>query len=143
MFRLYGKKSRCVWCGKTIEKDFIEVLMTNKYAKPPQETAIVCSEKHEKKLLSTLKLIEKNFLVYITVFILGIIASVAGILLIKDIILGLGFLGIGLIILGVINIILPFVTPQTVKILGLQKGMISGRIGGFLLFFMGLLIFIG
>jgi hypothetical protein len=41
--------------------------------------------------------------------------------------------GVGVLLPRVTYFIFPFVTPQTVKLFGLRKGMMAGRIAGFAL----------
>ena len=60
MFKLYGKKQRCLWCGKADKENYKEIIMNIKFANPPQEKAIACSDECEKKISSTCKFIEKG-----------------------------------------------------------------------------------
>lgn len=140
MFKLYGKKTRCLWCGKSDKQTYKEMLMTIKQAKPPQEKAIVCSEECEKAVLITCKFIEKSITLFWIGTILGTILGVSGIL---APIMGKKILPVstmGVLLLGITFIIFPFVTPQTIRIFGLRMGMILGRISGMILLLLGLIL---
>lgn len=130
MFKLYGKKPRCLWCGEADKENYKEIVMTIKFAKPPQEETIVCSDECEKRVSDTCKFIEKGILFYVIGVVIGTLMSIAAIF---SPMIGKNLMPItiiGLFILGTTIIITPFVTPQTIKLLGLKKGMLSGRICG-------------
>lgn len=140
MFKLYGKKTRCLWCGKTCNKNYREIVMAIKFAKPPQEKAIVCSEECEKKVLDTCKVIERSIPLFLVLSVSGTILGISGIF---TPLLGKGVLlvsVIGITILGITFIVFPFVTPQTTKIFGLKRGILLGRIGGFILLLLAMII---
>jgi len=104
--------------------------MTIKFANPPQERAIVCSEECKKRVLDTCRFIEKGIFFYVPGILIGTFMSISAIF---SPMLGKNLMPItitGLFILGVTLIITPFVTPQAIQLLGLQKGMLSGRICG-------------
>lgn len=42
MFKLYGKRPRCLWCGKANKKNYRGIVITIKKATPPQEEVVVC-----------------------------------------------------------------------------------------------------
>ena len=140
MFKLYGDKQRCLWCGKSGKDDYKETTMTLKFANPPQETAMVCSSECEKNVADACKFIEKGILFYIvgaTVGSLSAMAAVFNPITGKDL---MPVTIIGLFILGFTVIITPFVTPQTIKWLGFKKGMLSGRICGFITVFIAVIL---
>lgn len=142
MFKLYGKKPRCLWCGKSDKKNYKEIIMNIKFAKPPQEKAIVCSDECEKKVSDTCKFIEKGIFFYAIGLIIGIFMSMASIF---SPIIGKNLMPItiiGIFISGITIIITPFVTPQTVQLLGLKKGVLSGRICGIMAIIMGIVLFL-
>lgn len=130
MFKLYGKKPRCLWCGEDNKENYREITMNIKFAKPPQEKAIVCSDECEKRVSDTCKFIEKGAFFYIVGIVIGAFMSIAAIFTPMS---GKNLMPItiiGLFVLGTTITITPFVTPQTIKLLGLKKGMFSGRICG-------------
>jgi len=130
MFKLYGKKPRCLWCGKADKGNYKEIVMNIKFANPPQEKAIVCSDECGKKVSDTCNFIEKGIYFYVIGVVIGTFMSIAAIF---NPIIGKNLMPItviGLFILGITIIITPFVTPQTIQLLGLKKGMLSGRICG-------------
>lgn len=140
MFKLYGKKQRCRWCGRANKENYKEIIMTIRQAKPPQEKAIVCSEECEKKVFDTCRSIERNIPLFLAGSVLGSIMAVSGIFipLIGKSALPVSIIGV--LILGMTFAIFPFVTPQTVKIFGLRSGMLTGRIGGILLLLLGVIL---
>lgn len=142
MFKLYGKKSRCLWCGKSDKENYKEIIINIKFAKPPQEKAIVCSDECERKVSDTCKFIEKGIFFFVIGLIIGTLMSLATIF---NPIIGKNLMPItiiGVFILGITLIITPFVTPQTVQLLGLRKGMLSGRICGIIVIIMGIVLLI-
>jgi len=130
MFKLYGKKQRCLWCGEANKENYKEIIMNIKFANPPQEKAIVCSDECEKRVSDTCRFIEKGIFFYVIGVVIGTFMSISAIF---SSIVGKDLIPItitGLFILGITIIITPFVTPQTTKLLGLKKGMLFGRICG-------------
>lgn len=142
MFKLYGKKTRCLWCGKTCDENYREIVMAIKFAKPPQEKAIVCSEECGKKVLDTCKFVERTASLFLVGVVFGSILTVYGLFTPSEkSALPISILGIiGMTILGITFIVFPFVTPQTTKIFGLKRGMLLGRIGGFILLLLAMII---
>lgn len=133
MFKLYGKRNKCVWCGKVCQGDFKEIEISVKSSK---DKAIVCSEDCGNLTFDTCRFIERN----IKFFWIGIIFTfiVTGFSIFAPLSLKKYLLSIELLILGLTVTILPFVTPQTVKMVGLKNGMIIGRITGILVLIMGI-----
>lgn len=137
MFKPYGKKQRCLWCGKSGKESYKEITMRVKYAKPPEEKTIVCSDICEHQVTKTTEFIEKGAAFYLIGTILGLTFSLLG-AFISPILTGNG-----VILLGITLFIFPFVTPQTVKILGLKNGMICGRIMGIIILITGIMLMFG
>jgi len=81
MFALYGKKQRCLWCGKSNRENFKEIVLTIKKAGPQQESAIVCSEKCEQSVFAMCQFIEKNLFSFYTGIALGIVFGLSGLLI--------------------------------------------------------------
>jgi hypothetical protein len=121
---------RCLWCGEADKGNYKEITMNIKFANPPQEKAMVCSAECEKRVSDTCRFIEKGILFYVVGVVIGALTSIAAIFspLIGKNLMPVAI--IGLLIFGATIIITPFVTPQTVQLLGLKKGMLSGRICG-------------
>ncbi|MDH5768355.1 MAG: hypothetical protein OEZ31_05295 [Nitrospirota bacterium] len=140
MFALYGKKQRCLWCGKSNRENFKEIVLTIKKAGPQQESAIVCSEKCEQSVFAMCQFIEKNLFSFYTGIALGIVFGLSGLLIPifgqKILFISL----IGVFIIGLTFLIFPFVTPQTVKMFGLRAGMVFGRISGIVLLLIGIIL---
>ncbi len=141
MIKLYGKKTRCLWCGESDKKNYNEITMTIKFANPQQEKGLVCSEECGRNLSEACKFIEKGIFIYIIGLFLSIL--VISVSLFKMIVGGDFMLtaALGIFLLGLTLIATPFVTPQTVKMLGLKKGMITGRILGIIALLFALILF--
>ena len=142
MFKLYGKKQRCLWCGKADKENYKEIIMNIKFANPPQEKAIACSDECEKKISSTCKFIEKGIFFYVVGVVVGTLMSLAAIF---NPLIGKNLMPItiiGLFILGFTVLITPFVTPQTIQWLGLKKGMFFGRVCGIITLIIALILLI-
>ena len=134
MFELYGKKKRCLWCGKETGESPREITLPAKQSGSPGESAIVCSEACEQSALETLRSVRKNGYLFLAGIVSGLVlAALSGF---KHALRPAGVFVIGLTVL-----LFPFVTPQTVKIFGLQKGMLLGRLVGIILVVMGVILF--
>src|SRR5512137_1884148 len=114
MFELYGKKKRCLWCGKETGESYREITLPAKRSGPPGESAIVCSEACEQSALETLQSVRKNGYLFLIGIVSGLVLAVLG-----------GFnralRPAGVLVLGLTVLLFPFVTPQTVKIFGLRR----------------------
>jgi hypothetical protein len=135
MFELYGKKKRCLWCGKKTGESPREITLPAKRSVAPGESAIVCSEACEQFALETLQSVRKNGYLFLIGIVAGLVLTVLG-----------GFnralRPAGVFVIGLTVLLFPFVTPQTVKIFGLQKGMLLGRLIGIILVVMGVILFL-
>lgn len=65
--------------------------------------------------------------------IIGFLVMLYGVLSDSD-----SIIGSGIIIMGIVTVVLPFATPETVALLGYQKSRIVGRILGILLIIVGI-----
>ena len=133
MFELYGKKKRCLWCGKETGGHFRQITLPAKRANTPVESAIVCSEACEQFALETLQSVRKNSYLFLAGIVSGLVLAVLG---------GLSraLRPAGVSVIGLTVLLFPFVTPQTVQIFGLRKGMLLGRLLGIILVVMGLIL---
>jgi hypothetical protein len=135
MFELYGKKKRCLWCGKETGENYREITLPAKRSGPSDESAIVCSGACERSALETLRFVRKNGYLFLIGIVSGLVLAVLG---------GFtrAFRPAGVFVIGLTVLLFPFVTPQTVKIFGLRKGMMLGRVIGVILLVMGLILFL-
>jgi hypothetical protein len=135
MFELYGKKKRCLWCGKETGESPREIILPAKQSSSRGESAIVCSDACEQSAMETLQSVRKNGYLFLIGIVSGLVLAVLG-----------GFnralRPAGVLVLGLTVLLFPFVTPQTVQIFGLRKGMMLGRLLGVILLVMGLTLFI-
>ena len=65
--------------------------------------------------------------------IIGFLVMLYGVLSDSD-----SIIGSGIIIMGIVTVVLPVATPETVALLGYQKSRIVGRILGILLIIVGI-----
>jgi hypothetical protein len=118
--RLYGKTPRCWWCGKKIhgQPRPIKIEMFGK-----EYETIVCSENHEHAVADAYAYVKKVFILFPTGMITGALLCMASTWI------HFGY-GPGLLLFGLTLIVCPFATPQTLRIMGLQKTLMLGRIVG-------------
>ena len=79
--------------------------------------------------------------IFLPLFVIAVIAGISGGILAP--VYGKAMLSVsagGIMLLGMTFLIFPFVTPQTVKMFGLKRGMILGVIGGIILFLAGYMV---
>ena len=107
---------KCKYCGKKISSSFEFCCheCENRYTKN--------SEKAESRI--------KYFIIGI---IIGFLVMFYGVISNSDFIIG-----DGIIVMGIVAVLLPFTTPETVALLGYQKSRIVGRILGILLIVVGI-----
>ncbi len=110
------KKYRCSYCGKQLEIN--SNFCSNE-----------CKRNYERKI----KQATKKIPYFLLGIILGFITMFIGILLSHT-----NIEGIGITIMGLTVIILPFTTPETTMLFGYQKAKLLGRILGILLVFIGI-----
>ena len=107
---------KCRYCGIELNSIFVfcSIVCENSYRK--------IIEKDRQKI--------KYFMIGI---ILGFLVMFYGITLNSDFIIG-----IGIIVMGIDVVVLPFTTPETTTFLGYRKSKVVGRILGILLIAVGL-----
>ncbi len=135
MFELYGKRKRCLWCGKETGGSPREISLPAKQPGRQGESAIVCSGACGQSTLEALQFVRKNGYLFLAGVVSGLVLTVLG-----------GFSRAlrpaGVLVLGLTVLLFPFVTPQTVKAVGLRKGMMLGRLLGVVLLVLGLFLFL-
>ena len=107
---------RCKYCGSKISDDFE-----------------FCDNKCENNYIKTLKKDEGKIKYFIMGILIGFFAMIYGVLS-----SGVCIIGSGIIVMGIVIAVLPFVTPETCALLGYQKSRIVGRILGILLILVGM-----
>ena len=115
---------RCYWCGQKISKNN------------------TCSERCGEKLTKYKERVEKNKIKF-ALFLLGYFIIYMVLLLVEAGSGGFPYISFSWLfgVLGIILFIFPFVTPQTIRIIGVRKSVILIRIIGTCLIVMGLVIF--
>ena len=116
--KLLGRKDRCCWCARVFDgepQQFSFQLLGKDYH------TFLCSDGCESDAKPALRYITRWLLLFYT----GILVSV--LVTISSIFWGDALAGVGLVLLGATALAFPFVTGETVKLLGLQKGMRLGR----------------
>ena len=132
--RLYGKKPRCLWCGQAVDGELRQMSIE---FRGKQFEAIVCSQACESQVTTTIAFIQRTAPFFIGGMVLGLLMVVSSIF-------GRAFLPVmaaGMLVIGATIVVFPFVTPQTNKIFGMQKGLRVGRILG-VVFLLGTLGFL-
>ncbi|MFH0948031.1 MAG: hypothetical protein V1833_03435 [Elusimicrobiota bacterium] len=132
---------RCVWCYKKNEGlKQIEVIVPNRFGmRAHKEIFYVCSSEHEryfKKVADYAKRFGFFFLVIIGLSTVSVIAVSS--LVCEEIVNYV--VGSDISLIGILIIIFPFATPETVAILGVKKSIILMRVVGIVLLILGLLI---
>ena len=105
----------------------------------PTETVYVCSEACERDLEDAMKMVQKGRPIFLWSLLAMVIAIIVGI--------GLGMavshhlmalMAVGIVAFGIVVARYPLVTPQTILMLGMRKGLSVGRVMGFLLVVAGI-----
>ncbi len=136
--RLEEVTMKCVWCNKKAPNlKEIRISVVGRFGVGKHDTTMnVCSNYCEKKL--------RGFVEYANKYALLFICSIFGALLVM---IASSVLRIPMVIpiavcmLGILVIIFPFATPETVGIIGVKKSITIIRVLGFMVFFMGAFIF--
>ncbi len=138
-FHLSGKKDRCVWCGQPLGPPFITVDFKEGTKNAPTREVKVCNETCKTDLIETEKKFEGKAPVFIGALIWLLLSSTLSLILFSKH-YNMLYLGIaGVLIMGTTAYFLPFVTPQTVQMMGYKKGFRLGRIAGIILIVVGIL----
>ena len=129
--RLTAEAPRCWWCGQklTEEPHHIHFEVFGK----PYDTA-VCSPTHEQAVTAAYRYIHRVF----PVFWAGIALSIALLVGSNFVRWSTWFVAGGLITMGITLLLCPFVTPQTVELVGLKRSLTFGRVAGLLFLLSGL-----
>ena len=110
--------NKCGYCGKALSGSF-------------QFCCNECETNYKKSIEKDKRKI-KYFIIGI---IVGFLLMLYGALANSDFIIG-----DGIILMGIILVILPFTTPETIAFLGYRKSKFAGRITGILLIIVGIWI---
>ena len=131
-----GTNNVCVWCNEKDKRVMnIHIVTLNRFAMRPREETFWVHPEHEQSLRSFIDYYTQYAKLFMLVIILFIAVSLATALLLKQFVLGI-ILPLG----GIIIIVFPFVTPETVEMLGVQKSVKLARGLGVLLIGLGMLI---
>lgn len=107
---------KCKYCGREISNSFE-----------------FCCNKCENNYTKNIEKAEGKIKYFIIGIIIGFLVMLYGVLSNNDFIIGSG-----IIVMGIVAAVLPFVTPETGALLGYQKSRIVGRILGILLIVVGM-----
>ena len=109
-------KNKCNYCGRELSNDL-------EY----------CSNKCKNNYENDIEHDTKNIKYFVMGIVLGVIITFVGVFLSND-----KILGIGIMLLGAIVVLFPFVTPETTAIFGYKRAKIVGRILGLMLEVVGI-----
>ena len=107
---------KCKYCGREISNSFE-----------------FCCNKCENNYTKNIEKAEGKIKYFIIGIIIGFLVMFYGVLSNSDFIIG-----DGIIVMGIVAAVLPFVTPETCALLGYWKSRIVGRILGILLIVVGM-----
>ena len=107
---------KCRYCGRKISGSFE-----------------FCCPKCENSYTKNMENAEDKIKYLLIGMIIGFLVMLYGVLSDSD-----SIIGSGIIIMGIVTVVLPFATPETVALLGYQKSRIVGRILGILLIIVGI-----
>lgn len=106
---------KCRYCGKELNSNFE-----------------FCSNECENSYRKIIEKDRQKIKYFMIGIILGFLVMFYGITLNSDFIIG-----IGIIVMGIDVVLLPFTTPETIYFLGYQKSKFAGRISDILLIVVG------
>ena len=121
---------KCLWCGQRGKGDYKEIEFKEAITNAPVEQVLVCSDECETLLLETEKTFEGKLKIFILGLVVGMVLFMTGAVLAAVNERLLAVMGSGLVVLGVTFFFCPFVTPQTVGMMGMKKGFMVGRVAG-------------
>lgn len=126
-----GETPRCWWCGQQLSQEPHRVHL--EVCGKPYDTT-VCSSAHEQAITTAYQYIHRVF----PVFWAGIAISIGLLVSSNFVRWSTWFVAVGLISMGITLLLCPFVTPQTVELVGLKRSLTIGRLAGLLFFVSGL-----
>ena len=121
---------KCKYCGKKLNDnfEFCNSKCENCYEK------MMDKDSHKIKYFTkNIEKAESRIKYFIIGIIIGFLVMFYGVISNSDFIIG-----DGIIVMGIVAVLLPFTTPETVALLGYQKSRIVGRILGILLIVVGI-----
>jgi len=131
MSETFGSRDWCLWCKSTSMAKAREFAFAEKPG-GPAETVYVCSEACERELDTAMKMVQKGKPIFLWSLLVMVLMTILGIGLGMAVayhlmaVMAVGIVGFGL------------VTPQTILMLGMRKGLSVGRVLGVVLVLMGI-----
>ena len=107
---------KCRYCGKELNSNFE-----------------FCSNECENSYRKIIEKDRQKIKYFMIGIILGFLVMFYGIISNNNVFI----IGIGIIVMGIDVVLLPFTTPETISFLGYQKSKFAGRISGILLIAVG------
>jgi len=129
--QITGETPRCWWCGQKLTQESHHIHF-EVFGKPYDTT--ICSPTHEQAVTAAYRYIHRVF----PVFWAGITLSIALLVSSNFVRSSTWFVAGGLIAMGITLLLCPFVTPQTVELVGLKRSLTIGRLAGLLFLVSGL-----
>ncbi|MCA9521100.1 MAG: hypothetical protein KC609_09010 [Myxococcales bacterium] len=138
MTELFGSKEKCLYCQKREMSNSLEVIEEEK-GSGKQYQMFVCSPECETALRAFMSFAESKRWHFIGALlgwlILSGLGAILGSVVHRSFILVATLATAGF---GVAVWMLPFVTPQTIELFGVKRGIVIGKIGGVVLAVVGL-----
>ncbi len=138
MSETFGTKDSCLWCKSKDMQDARELHFVQKKG-DEGELVHVCSAECEQRVNGAMALAQRGIPIFISglvamfvIMVIGIIFSFAvdGRLI--------SLMGLGMSIFGLIVMLYPMVTPQTIEMMGMKNGFLIGRVLGVVFLLMGI-----
>jgi predicted nucleic acid-binding Zn ribbon protein len=107
---------KCRYCGKELNSNFE-----------------FCSNECENSYRKIIEKDRQKIKYFMIGIILGFLVMFYGIISNNNVFI----IGIGIVVMGIDVVLLPFTTPETINFLGYQKSKFAGRISGILLIAVG------
>ena len=107
---------KCRYCGKELNSNFE-----------------FCSNECENSYRKIIEKDRQKIKYFMIGIILGFLVMFYGIISNNNVFI----IGIGIVVMGIDVVLLPFTTPETISFLGYQKSKFAGRISGILLIAVG------
>lgn len=124
---------KCVWCNRSGgELKAIKLTVWNSFATAQREVTLNVHPQHEQQA----RKLSQRRLRFARLFLLAIL-SLSAIALVT-VLIAPTVTSVSLVLMGVVFIVLPFVTDETINLMGMRSGMWLARAGGAIFIVMGL-----
>ena len=143
MAETFGSADWCIWCKSTEMKNGRSYAFVEKAGGKP-ETVFACSDGCEQHVKETEQLIQQGRKPFFLSLIGSGVLALVGAILAGVVAPYMTFLcGLALVLFGGVIWRFPMVTPQTIELMGFEKGLKIGRFAGIATLVFGVALTIG